>query len=105
MMELTEEEKSICQKCHALTRQANESLDPLRKKYVGAKVVLTKGWRKGEKGSKAVITEVTEYYGEVLFLCMVINKKGEIVNGDAYTREYREATDFDIANLPEELRG
>lgn len=67
-------------------------VDKYRNKYV----TITKGWRKGEKGAKAIITGGMFYHGEMLFLCMVVNKKDQIINRDAWTRKYRPASSFEL---------
>lgn len=86
----------IAEEIHRLDQDILYKLQHFRDKYIGKKVRLTKGWRKREKGSLAVIDSVIFHESRVLFLCMVINRAGERVNGDAYTREFRPFTDFEL---------
>lgn len=75
----------------------------LTDKYRNRYVTISRGRRKGEKGAKAIITGGCFRNGGFYFLCMAVNKKDEIINGDAWTREYRPFSDIDL--LPEAATG
>ncbi len=91
----------VCAKLHTLDQEVNAQVKHFQSKYVGKYVRILSGWRKGEKGAMAVIHSVVFHHGQLLFLCMVVNKRLEIINRDAWTRTYRPSTDFElVANQP-----
>jgi hypothetical protein len=95
-MDLDSDDTDAIQKMHALDQEilhlSKAVIDKHRNKYVR----ITRGWRKGEKGAKAIITDGGFINGCMYFLCMAVTKKDKIINGDAWTREYRPASDFEL---------
>lgn len=95
-MSYSKEECNVADRVHHLDKQIRHELKYFEARYLGRCVRLVKGWRKGERGSSAIIDGVMFHEGQILFLCMVINKKGERVNRDAYTRQWRPRSDFEL---------
>jgi hypothetical protein len=84
------------QKLHELDQETLALSKWLTDKYRNRYVTIMRGWRKGEKGAKAIITGGCFHNGSFLFLCMAVNKKDEIINGDAWTRGYRPFSDIEL---------
>lgn len=95
-MQFDTDDKAVEAEMQNLDRTIQEKLIHFREKYVGKMVRIVRGWRVGEKGAKAIIDGVIFYNGEVWFLCMATNRRGEKINGDAWTREYRPVEDFEL---------
>lgn len=104
-MELDKRDLKTIQKLHELDQETLALTKWLTDKYRNRYVTITRGWRKGEKGARAIITNGIFYNGSFLFLCMAVNKKDEIINGDAWTREYRPISDIEFVVSSKQSKG
>lgn len=95
-MELDKQDLKVANILHELDQSTLNEIKHFQKKYVGRYVTITRDWRKGAKGSRAVIDSVIFSDGRILFLCMAVNSKNEKINGDAWTREFRPCEDFEL---------
>ena len=92
----TKEDEVILQKMHKLDQEIMALTKQLTDKYRDKYAQINVGWRKKERGAKVRITGGHFQFGRFLFLCMAVNKKDEIINGDAWTREYRPFSHIDL---------